>query len=182
MITLSKLNATLGLTLKELDRHGFLTDKVSRTDVFLSPLSWEAYGWQYYRSSGHIHIPAVVATDLLRRLFGRQSAFMLRDVLRHEYGHAVALHHPGLMRSNRFRNAFWTAHDSSDLRPWKYDPELFVSCYAASHPREDFAEKFMLFLRHKGKIPQRHNTPAIRAKWNFIGLLGRTLARGRRKW
>ena len=40
MVTLTKLNAALGLTLKELDHHGFLTDKVSRTDVFLCPLSW----------------------------------------------------------------------------------------------------------------------------------------------
>jgi len=182
MITLPHLNAALDRTHRELDRHGFLTEQVLDTDVFLVPGSWRACGWQYYRGSGHIHVPAVVVIDLFDRLFGRPSALSLQAVLRHEYGHAVAHHHRGLIRSKRFREVFWAPHDCRDRRPWQHDPGLFVSRYAASHPSEDFAETFMLFLLHRGRIPRRHDHPAIRAKWDFIHLMGRALAAGKRKW
>jgi len=182
MITLPQLNAALARIHRELDRHGFLTEQVLGTDVFLVPVSLRAYGWQYYRGTGHIHVPAVVVTDMLDKLFGRPSAYSLPAVLGHEYGHAVAHHHRGLIRSKRFREVFWAAHDSCDRRPWDYDRELFVSRYAASHPSEDFAETFMLFLLHHGRIPHRHDHPAIRAKWGFIELLGTALAAGKRQW
>ena len=75
----------------------------------------------------------------------------LADVIRHEYGHAVAHTHGRLVRSSRFREAFGASHDS--LHEFEYDEELHVTPYAATSAAEDFAETFMFYLRHGGRLP-----------------------------
>ena len=47
--------------------------------------------------------------------------------------------------------------------------ERYVSEYAMRDTREDFAETFMLFLKHKGKLPAKFATkPAIKKKWAAV--------------
>ena len=96
-------------------------------------------------------------------------------MLRHEYGHAVAHHHRGKIRSRKFSDVFWASHDCKDERPWEYEEDLFVSPYAATSPSEDFAETFMFFLRHRGDLPSRFQNKYLRPKWDFILELGRDL-------
>lgn len=48
------------------------------------------------------------------------------------------------------------------------DPYFHVTEYAATAPGEDFAEVFWKYLKHKGKLPRHHDTPAIRRKWRFV--------------
>ncbi|MBL0062055.1 MAG: putative zinc-binding metallopeptidase [bacterium] len=73
----------------------------------------------------------------------------MRDVLRHEYGHAFAYWYPGLVRRSReFTEIFGNRYDS-DIKS-EYDPDEHLTPYAAKRPAEDFAESFMAFV--KGKV------------------------------
>lgn len=47
--------------------------------------------------------------------------------------------------------------------------ERYVSEYATEATQEDFAETFMLFEKHKGKIPAKFsNCSAIVKKWEAV--------------
>lgn len=119
---------------------------------------------------GHIYIPSPV--------LGRRR---LRDVVRHEYGHAVAHYYPGLVRrSPRFTATFAGTYDRGKPIP-SSDARDFVSPYAATEPAEDFAETFMIYLRRGGKIPTGASRPVAR-KWRYISDLTGAIASGRRRW
>jgi hypothetical protein len=104
----------------------------------------------------------------------------LADVLRHEYGHAVADTHRGLILSRQFVEAFGASHCLGD--EWEHDPGLHVTEYAATGAAEDFAETLMLFLKHGGILPSCLDVPPIRAKWAFVRRLGRAIRAGKRRW
>lgn len=94
------------------------------------------------------------------------------DVIRHEFGHALAdLYPTALSKGGLFKEAFgakYGPNPAPDTDPdnWEFD---FVSPYAARATQEDFAETFMLFLKHKGKLPAKFATkPAIKKKWAAV--------------
>lgn len=178
IVSLGQLNRALARVHGELDGHGFWTEELHGIDVYLVPVGWNAYGWQYYRGSGDINIPAVSMVGL--KDWWRGSYVSLSDVLRHEYAHAIAHCNRGLMRSRRFTEVFEAPHDS-DIE-FEHDPALHVTAYAATSPCEDFAETLMLYLRHEGRLPARFRTKAIGAKWRFIRELGRRIKVGARRW
>ena len=176
-VTLPRLNRALGRVNDELHAQGLWNEKLERIDVYLVPFGF-AYGWQWYGSTGDIGIPAISLAKLRDWLSG--SYFSLADVLRHEYAHALADTHRGLIRSRRFTRAFKASHEN--LQPFVYDPELHVSPYAATCAAEDFAEVFMLYLRHGACLPGRLDTPAIRRKWRFVKALCGAIKRVRTRW
>ena len=103
-----------------------------------------------------------------------------RDVLRHEFGHALADRYPEtLKRSRLFLSAFGGAYGptpakGTDPVDWK---DRCVSAYAAKQTQEDFAETFMLFVKHKGKIPAKFTKkPAIAKKWAAVAEICRRVA------
>jgi hypothetical protein len=104
----------------------------------------------------------------------------LRDILRHEYAHAVAHCYRDLICSNQFVTAFEINHDNPT--EFEYDEDIHVSKYAATNACEDFAEVFMLYFKHSGKIPGRFNTAAIRRKWKFVKLLLARIKAGKKRW
>ena len=176
-ITKERLDrATLSIT-GELDDMGFYDDAVQDVDVFLVPFGG-AYGWQFYGTSGQIHIPSISMSRLKDLFQGRYTS--LRDVLRHEYAHAIADTHRGLIRSWHFANAFGGPHTWNF--EWEYDPYFHVTEYAAKCPAEDFAEVFMLYLKHSGVLPRRIRTPAISKKWTFVRELKYAVSHGMRRW
>ena len=178
IVTLNRLNRAVSDVQKELEAHGFFDEKLAAIDVYLSWCGF-AYGWCWYGTSGNVHIPAVSFGKLFEGVVGG-SRTTLRDTLRHEYGHALAHTHRALFCSVPFKRAFGTHHDA-DIRS-DYDPERHVTPYAATSPSEDFAEVFMLYLRHGGELPERFNTWRIRRKWRFIRDLGAAVKRGQRRW
>lgn len=183
IITRDELARAVETTLWELHRHGFLTNRVLRTKVSLVLAGWRHCGWQQEWGTGDILIPSVVGREVVERIVhGRRYSDPLTYTIRHEYGHAVAYHHPGLVRSRRFREAFGGPHGSVAIPGQYLDPRVFITEYAATNPCEDFAETFAAFLTAGGRIASEIDTRAIRRKWRFVEAMGEVLASGRRRW
>jgi len=177
VVTLPRLRRALQRVSRELTSHGFLDEKLDEVEVYLVPFG-TCYGWKWNERFGHISIPAISLDRLKDRLVGAYTALI--DVLRHEYGHAVADTHPGLIRSRLFRRAFFAHYDN--VAPFDYEPDFHFTRYGSSCAMEDFADAFMLFLKHKGRLPAAHSTQAKRRKWSFIRKLGRAIGQGKGRW
>lgn len=150
----------------ELRKQGCWSAKLARVSTRQTPFGF-AYGWQYYRGCGDIVVPRISVVRLWDRFWG--TAIPLRDVLRHEYAHAVADSHRSLVRGKTFRCVFGGDHDSETW--FEYDVDSHVSVYASSRVCEDFAEVFMYYMKFKGRLPTRFDTPQIARKWNYIELV-----------
>ena len=116
---------------------------------------------------GHLYIPSLA--------LGHRNVL---DVVRHEYGHALAHYYPTLIqRSSAFTTAFGGRYSRGTPVPGSERDEDFVTSYAATEPCEDFAETFMVYLRRRGKPPASVSR-AIARKWRFIATTVSTIARG----
>ncbi|RKZ13281.1 hypothetical protein DRQ53_13570 [bacterium] len=177
IVTIRELEYANDLVIDELETFGFYDERMASVEVYLA-WAGDAFGWQNYGSDGHINIPAI-SLARLSALVGYEKA-SLRDVLRHEYAHAVADTHRGLMRSRRFSTVFGRSHGSEESS--KYDKSAHVTPYSAANPGEDFAEVFMKFLKHSSRIPRRFRTPAIARKWGFVKDLASAIRSGKRRW
>ena len=106
------------------------------------------------------------------------------DVLRHEFGHALADLYPGaLKKGGLFRAAFGGPYGEDPAEECVADGwgDRYVSEYATSMTQEDFAETFMLFMKHKGKIPAKFaKKPAIRKKWKAVAEIVKRVAATKR--
>lgn len=153
----------------EMDRLGLWSSRLDDVTVWLVPASFGCYGW--FLSEGDIYVPAVNGAQLSDLMFGRHTR--LTDVLRHEWGHALADRRPRLVGTKRFYKVFGGEYDSPDpVR--EYDSNHHLTSYAATNPCEDFAETFHYYLRHKGRLPLRlQGKPAIARKWEFIARASR---------
>jgi hypothetical protein len=178
IVTMTRLNRALAKVNGELERHGVWDERLQKTAVYLVWFG-RAFGWQHYGGSGEICIPAVSFNKLNDFFQGSYTA--LADVLRHEYGHALADTHRGLFRSRQFSSVFGGSHDNDRIL-FSYDPESHVTEYASINASEDFAEVFMLYLRHRGNLPTRFQKPALEAKWGFVTNVCGAIAAGRRRW
>lgn len=178
IITMSRLQSALDDVVDELDEMGLWNARLAKVDVYLTWFG-TAYGWQLYRGSGHIGIPALSLSRVNEMIFGG-ARMTLRDLLRHEYGHAVADTNRGLIRSRLFADAFGTPHDSEI--PSDHSEVEHVTEYAATNSSEDFAEVFMFYLKHGGKIPTRYKTRKIERKWQFVDRICKQIANGKRRW
>ncbi len=178
IITMPRLQSALDDVMDELDELGLWNERLAKVDVYLTWVG-SAYGWQLYRGSGHIEIPAL-SLSRLSEMFLSGGRMTLRDLLRHEYGHAVADTNRALIRSRRFADAFGTPHDSEI--PSDYSEDEHVTAYASKDSSEDFAEVFMFYLKHSGKIPNRFETRDIKRKWQFVDRLCQRIADGKRVW
>ena len=178
IITMPRLQSAMDDVVDELDEVGLWNERLAKVDVYLTWVG-TAYGWQLYRGSGHIEIPALSLSRVSELIYGGPR-MTLRDLLRHEYGHAVADTNRGLIRSRCFVDAFGTHHDSEI--PANYSKDEHVTAYAAKDSSEDFAEVFMYYLKHSGTIPGRFRTLQIERKWQFVDRLCQRIADGKRRW
>jgi len=165
----------------ELAHHGLWDSALEQITVWLEPFSLRCYGWQSYGSTGDISIPRVSLPRIGDKIL-RRPRIALRDVLRHEWAHALADTHRGLIRSQRFSCTFGGSHDRADaVADW--NPHHHVSKYAATNPGEDFAEVFMLWLKHGGQIPLRYcDAEGIQERWQFVEELAGAVCAGKRRW
>jgi hypothetical protein len=169
LITLPMLNRALYDVQTELENWGVWWEPgLYDVDVCLVPLPGTYHGlycpkgWLFY-SRGRIHIPAVSLSRLWE--LWRGSTTSLRDVVRHEYCHALVDYYPKLFGSRFdriFRNPLEVYGHTG------YHPEIHVSTYAAKNKGEHFAETGMLFLKHGGRMPARWEGTPIADQWEFI--------------
>mgnify|MGYP001237383869 CR=1 FL=1 len=96
----------------------------------------------------------------------RRRGETLRDVLRHEYAHALAWVRPSFVRGRWFRETFGARYDEKwDERP-VFDPEAYVGEYATTSAKEDFAETFMVCVRGDvlgGRVGEKLEVVRMRA-------------------
>jgi len=177
IITHARLNRATRKVAGELKRHRLWTNRLRNLPVVLVPVGF-AHGWIWVGGTGEICIPRVSLLKMRDFFMGNYTS--LADVLRHEFAHAIADCHRGLFRSRGFSTAYGSAYESKISS--EYDPKIHISCYAATSPSEDFAENLMHFIRHRGNLPPKHSTPAIRRKWRFINALRREIESGRACW
>ena len=58
------------------------------------------------------------------------------------------------------------------------EEENYVSGYAKKYTQEDFAETFMLFMKHKGIMPKEFSSrKAIRIKWETVAAICKDIAK-----
>jgi hypothetical protein len=127
---------TLGLAKKKV-----METKVSRT--IIPSFKKQAY----FTHDGEIFIPIL------------QAKKGVRDMLRHEYGHAFLFHYPEI---TAYKGFLYFGHTT--------DSRDYVSGYAMTDSDEDFCETFMQYLKHRG-VPQKHYSPRLMKKWHFIASL-----------
>ena len=155
-------------------------DEVGLTYLTVAPIAALAgYMGLYDPETKEIEFPSVYLpiASLWKDLGTKANAL---DVIRHEFGHALADLYPGaLKKDGTFRAAFGGSYgeepaEERGLDGWE---ERYVSEYATSATQEDFAETFMLFVKHKGKIPARFaRKPAIRKKWKAVAEIVKRVA------
>jgi len=125
---------------------------------------------------GNIYIPPVKFQKLLKLIGYSSKRESLRDVLRHEFGHAVAHYHPSLIRRNKiFTETFGGRYDGEYEIEEEYDPDMYISDYAVNSPAEDWAETFMVYLRIKGIISRYRKRKGIYRKLQFVKWINKQL-------
>lgn len=115
---------------------------------------------------GDIHIPALYFAGLLPSVYEDRK---ILDVIRHEFGHALADRYEKYFRGSPFRPAFGANYGETKVFKRGAWEDRYVTEYATDSTREDFAETFMLLMKYKGKLPARYRGKrAIEKKWNAV--------------
>lgn len=182
----------LSLRRTALDRHiARLYEELERAGLSFRPHCWLAEEWFSPDGVPGIAIPFYLAHPRLRRLERRMmreveggNANWLMRILRHEAGHALDSAFR-LRRRRRWREVFGPA---SLPYPDSYRPRAgsrrFVqhlgAWYAQSHPTEDFAETFAVWLRPSAHWRRVYrNWPAALEKLEYVDTLMKELGGAR---
>lgn len=191
MATHESIERALNHVLGELAGVGLLTERLYGVEVVTQAidLAWLTAGYEGcyiedpgpvgslagYRP-GTIYFPRATFAALARtlRLSGRRPTSM-RDVLRHEYGHAFAVEHPSLVRrSRRFVEAFGGRYDDEEpVSDYAFDD--YITDYAATNPSEDFAETFMTYVRVGGEIDRFRSRPGVHRKMVMVRSIAKSI-------
>ena len=167
---------------KELEGMGLLFEgwKLDKVDCYNERFSFGGlYGFGgamgfFDPDDGDIHIPAFYPPGLLTWWWGERQ---MLDVLRHEFGHAVADNYRKFFRGGVFKAAFGASYGAKkvfDGEDWEGE---YVSKYATTATQEDFAETFMLYMKYKGKLPTHYRAKrAIVKKWKTVGRIIREIS------
>ena len=181
----------LGLSL---DAEGWLRDRLGELDRDLEakglrfrPHFWLSDEWFTPDGTSGIAIPFYLAHPRLARLEENQmleveggTAEWCLRILRHETGHAI----DNAYRLQRRRRRQELFGPSSEPYPEHYTPRPYSrrfvlhleSWYAQSHPAEDFAETFAVWLTPDSQWPARYaRWPALR-KLEYVDRLMREIA------
>lgn len=164
VISRKKLSRTNTYVKNELDTLGLWTKGMNKVDVYPLPVGWHhGYFTDKFSETGEIYIPIIPLTSFL------DEPMSVRDLLRHEWGHAYAHHNRRRIDTKGFKKAFGAKHDK-DVE-WEYEchEDDFVTEYAATSPMEDFAETFFMFCKYGGALPKQwEDAEGVQSKWKFV--------------
>ena len=163
MLTLRTLQSATNDVVRDFRACGMNTAALQDCQVYLVPAGL-AFGWCH--ADGAISIPAVSGSRWWERGWGKRTS--LRDVLRHEFGHALANLHPELVEGRSFSAAFGAGYDDRWQRKPAFDEEDYLTPYATKSPAEDFAETVMVHSRHRGRMDRYRNLAGIWRKLEFV--------------
>lgn len=167
---------------KELEGLGLLFEgwKLDKVDCYHEKFSLGAlYGLAgamgfYDFKDRNIHVPAFYPAGLFPMWYGERQ---MLDVLRHEFGHALADRYAKFFRGGIFKAAFGASYGAKKVFEGEDWESEYVSKYATTATQEDFAETFMLYMKHKGKLPTRYRGKrAIVKKWKTVGRIIREIS------
>lgn len=120
----------------------------------------------------YIHIPMFIRSGVLNG-----DRRVIRDDIRHEFGHALADKFKKFFRGGIFKEAFGASYGVTKVFDGDDWSDEYVSDYATTDTREDFAETFMLYMKHKGKMPTRYRGKrAIEKKWKTVAKIVKAIA------
>jgi hypothetical protein len=164
-----------------------LHEELARKDLRVRPHAWLAEEWFSPTGVPGIAVPFYLAHPRLLRLERRMMLEaegagdkQCMRLLRHEAGHAVQ-HAFRVERKRRWQRAFGR---SSEPYPEYYRPDPSSTCfvqhldgwYAQSHPDEDFAETFAVWLQPRSGWRRRYAAwPRALAKLETVDELMREL-------
>ena len=168
---------------RELEGQGllFAGSRLDKVDCYYEGLSFGGLAgcvgimgfYNPKKSDKAIHIPAVFPMALFPWWDGRE----ILDVIRHEFGHALADRFRKLFRGAIFKEAFGGGYGEKKVFDGYEWERGCVSAYAATSTREDFAETFMLYMKHKGKLPARYRGKrAVEKKWKAVARIIRIVS------
>ena len=170
---------------RELKDMGLLFDKskMSKVEVVYEGLSpngfagFKGYMGFYDPQTKDIHIPAMWPAVLLPEVLPWYHDRCMVDVLRHEFGHALEGKFPKFFHDERFIKAFGDEYGENHVAK-DGEERNYVSSYASTYTQEDFAETFMLFMKHKGILPKEFSRrKAIRIKWETVAAICKDIAK-----
>ena len=167
---------------KEMEGLGLLFDgsRLDKVDCYHERFSAGGLtgfiGWMgfYDPADGDIHVPAAYPVGL----FPWWGERLILDVLRHEFGHALADRYAKFFRGGIFKAAFGASYGEKKVFAGDGWTDGYVSQYATTATQEDFAETFMLYMKYKGKIPARYlGKRAIVKKWKTVERIVKQVAK-----
>lgn len=168
-----KLKSSFYKVRSELRDMGLLSDgsKLDNVKIIRETFSYDGLGGMfggvygfYHFDDQNIHIPTIRTAPLDPRYPVR---YMV-DILRHEFGHALSDKYPYFFNDEVFVGAFGNVCGAYKVAK-DGDEKNYVSDYARTNTAEDFAETFLLYMKHKGKLPKEFSRrKAIKAKWAAV--------------
>jgi hypothetical protein len=187
-ITLRQLTRSFNQVRGELREVGLLEDGryLDRIDCVLSPVPTlrGELGFVYDEGVGGLdrllgYAPGVIYVALNSPVEAYVPGGTLLDTLRHEFAHAWAWLDPRFIRRPWFAETFGVGYFSEWDTPPRFDARDFVSHYATTKPREDFAETFMTFLRNRRSVGRFRRRPGLHRKLLAVASAVREAARER---
>lgn len=158
-----------------LDRIGYTQSMVPTFSSELGYVFDRGVAWRY-RALGYR--PGIIYVPLNPPVESVVPGNTLLDTIRHEFAHAWAWLDPKFIDLPWFQRAFGACYDDAWAEAPEYDRADFVSRYACTAPKEDFAETFMVFLRRHDSLDRYLGRPGM---YHKLKAVERAVARAARE-
>jgi hypothetical protein len=183
MSDLALLSKGFNIVRDELFDLGFLKntgkglDSISLVETLLP--NWLTGGDGFFYHAGVPRLHELVGFEEATIYVAPNTNHGIKDVIRHEFGHALAWVKETHFEKAWFERAFGgdyfdEAGEASEwMRHYYGDDSRFLNCllsdeyispYAMTNPSEDLAECFMFYLKYKGDISRFRARPGVYKK------------------
>jgi hypothetical protein len=150
---------------------------LDRIECVRSPLPAGAFrftGWVYDGGVTPIHAwvgfePGVIYIPVNAPVSARTPGYTLTDVIRHEFAHAWYWLDDAHVDGAWFRRTFGARYqDTQRVAGYEHDPDRYVTPYAMTNAKEDFAETFMTYLRCRRSLQRFKHREGVYSKLTAV--------------